>query len=117
MILVVSVALASCGQGGATGSRLDPVAARDAIAVQSCELGGADYTSVTIYVSTDATDVAYEVEAEVRLLNPKHAAPETHRVSFVVEPDTTHVYVQPGMDKGAAEYMGCKVEVLDVTTI
>lgn len=107
------VLLASCGQGAST----DAAAARDALTVESCALGGDDYTSVTIYVSTDAAEAAYEVKADVRLLHRKGGAPEIHRVSFAVEPDMTRVYVQPGMEKGSTQYKGCKVEVIQVTTI
>lgn len=59
-----------------------------------------------------ATDTAYQVGANVRLSNRKGVAPETHRVSFDVQPGASRVYVQPGMERGAAEYKGCTVELL-----
>ncbi len=85
--------------------------------MDSCTLGGDDYTSVTIYVTTGVGDTAYEVDANVRMLNRKGAPPERHRVSFVVEQSASRVYVVPGMEKGADQYKACKAEVLAATPL
>ena len=112
----MTLVLAGCGQGTspAAGSASPGVAL---VSVESCALGGDDYTSITVYVTTASSDTAYEVDANVRLLNRKGVPPERHRVSFVVEQGASRAYVVPGMEKGAARYKSCKVKVLNATPL
>ena len=110
------VAMAGCTQG-ATPAAGGASPGTELVSVDSCTLGGDEHTAVTIYVTTASSDTAYEVDADVRLLNRKGAPPERHRVSFVVEQGASRVYVVPGMEKGAAQYKACKAEVLSAAPL